>query len=56
MFNKTFTNLVLAISTGIDAAVVTRPEIIELTKCKVIFSSKYPERKFSLVKLHKIAL
>ena len=41
--------LVLAISTGIDAAVVTRPDIIELTKCKVIFSLKYPKyTKFSL--------
>lgn len=34
--------LVLAISTGIEAAVVTKPDIIELTKCNVILFSKYP--------------
>jgi len=37
--------LVLAISTGIEAAVVTKPEIIELAKCNTIFSSKYPIKR-----------
>ena len=30
-------------STGIEAAVVTKPEIMEAAKCRVIFSLKYPE-------------
>ena len=37
MFNS---YLVLAISTGIEAAVVTRPLNIEAQKCRVIFSLK----------------
>jgi len=40
-----FQYLVLAISTGIEAAVVTKPEIIELAKCNTIFSSKYPIKR-----------
>lgn len=39
---KLIVYLVLAISTGMEAAVVTKPEIIELAKCNTIFSSKYP--------------
>ncbi|CAG5074067.1 Protein of unknown function [Cotesia congregata] len=34
----------VAISTGIDAAVVINPEIIELVKWSIMFSSKYPKK------------
>jgi len=47
--------LVLAISTGIEAAVVTKPEIIELAKCNTIFSSKYPlikRKKYNIININ----
>ena len=37
--------LVLMMSTGIDAMVVTSPLIILATKCSRMFSSKYPNRE-----------
>jgi len=45
IINNFVAYLVLAISTGIEAAVVTKPEIIELAKCSTMFSSKYPNLK-----------
>ena len=35
----------MAISTGMEAAVVMRPDIIEEQKCRKILSAKYPENK-----------
>ena len=35
-------HLVFAISTGMEAAVVTRPDIIDAQKCRKMFSEKYP--------------
>lgn len=45
--------LVLAISTGMDAAVVTRPDIILLTKWQKMLSWKYPGNCNRFLNNHK---